>query len=95
MNEKDSLLSIPKYDGDYEYWAMLMENLLQSKEWWHLVETGFTKPAKGTTLNEAQIKLLDLKVKSYLFAGIEKSILKTMLQKNTAKELWDSMKHMY
>lgn len=52
--EKDTMLSIPKFDRDYEHWEMLMENLLRSKEWWHLVETGYTEPGRGEVLNGAQ-----------------------------------------
>jgi len=26
--------SIPKFDGDYDHWSMVMENLLRSKEYW-------------------------------------------------------------
>ena len=33
--------SIPKFDGDYNHWSMLMENLLRSKEYWSIVETGY------------------------------------------------------
>lgn len=99
--EKDSLLTIPKLDGDYEHWAMLMENLLRSKEWWSLVETGVIEPARGEVLNGAQradlaaMKLKDLKVKNYLFQAIDKTTLKTILQKDTAKQIWDSMKTKY
>ena len=38
--------SIPKFDGDYDHWSMLMENLLRSKEYWSIVETCYTKPTK-------------------------------------------------
>lgn len=91
--EKDAILSIPKFDGDYEHWAMLMENLIRSKEWWHLVETGYTEPAIGDILNGAQrrelaeLKLTDLKVNNYLFQAIDKTTLKTITQKDTAKQL--------
>lgn len=77
---------------------MLMENLLRSKEWWHLVETGYTEPGKDEKSNDAQkaelaeLKLKDLKVKNYLFAAIDKTTLKTITQKDTSKQLWDSMK---
>ena len=37
----------------------------------------------------------DLKVNNYLFQSIDKSILKTITQKKTAKQLWDSMKVKY
>ena len=99
--EGQNLLSIPKFDGDYDHWSMLMENLLQSKEWWHLIDPGYSEPEAGVEQTEAQVavradlKLKDLKVKNYLFAAIDKSILKTILQKETAQQLWDSMKRKY
>ncbi|XP_024976326.1 uncharacterized protein LOC112514226 [Cynara cardunculus var. scolymus] len=37
----------------------------------------------------------DLKAKNYLFHAIDKSILKTITQKDSAKEIWDSMKTKY
>lgn len=40
-------------------------------------------------------KLKDLKVKNYLFQAIDRSILETILQKSTSKEMWDSMKKKY
>jgi hypothetical protein len=30
--------SIPKVDGHYDHWSMLMENFLRSKEYWTLIE---------------------------------------------------------
>ena len=65
--------AIPRFDGHYDHWSMLMENFLHSKEYWNLVEMGITAAAEGTDLNEAQKKaideqkLKDLKVKNYLF----------------------------
>ncbi|KAJ9538436.1 hypothetical protein OSB04_031169 [Centaurea solstitialis] len=47
-NKGQNLMSIPKFDGDYEHWKMLMENLLRSKEWWHLIEPGYVEPTVGT-----------------------------------------------
>lgn len=96
MSERDTLI-IPKFDGDYEHWAMLMENLLRSKEWWDLIEPGIQRPERNviltgpqrTELAEKTIK--DHKVKNYLFASIDK----TILQKETSKDLWDSMKRKY
>ena len=32
--------AIPKFNGHYDHWSMLMENFLCSKEYWSLVETG-------------------------------------------------------
>lgn len=77
---------------------MLMETLLRSKELWHLEEVGYDKSDKDVVINEAEkakladLRLKNLKVKNYLFATIDKTILNTILQKNTAKELWDAMK---
>ncbi|GMY24008.1 Retrovirus-related Pol polyprotein from transposon RE1, partial [Fagus crenata] len=39
--------AIPKFDGHYDHWSMLMENFLRSKEYWSLVEIGITVAAKG------------------------------------------------
>lgn len=101
MSEKESSLNLPKFDGDYEHWAMLMENLLHSKEWWELVETGINQPASGVILTgaqrseQAELKLKDLKVKNYLFASNDKNILKTITNKETSKDIWESMKVKY
>lgn len=46
MSEKEASVGIPKFDGDYEHWAMLMENMIRSKEWWDLIETGIPVPEK-------------------------------------------------
>lgn len=86
--------SIPKYDGDYDHWSMVMKNLLRSKEYWSVVESGYSQPgadevltaAQKKTLEEAQLK--DLKAKNYLFQSLDKSILKTITQKETSKQLW-------
>ncbi|KAB2634124.1 hypothetical protein D8674_039135 [Pyrus ussuriensis x Pyrus communis] len=74
----------------------------ESKEYWSLIETGYEKPVKGTQpLSEARQKELDavklkyLKAKNYLFQAIDRSILETMLEKDTSKKIWDSMKTKY
>ncbi|KAH7571498.1 hypothetical protein JRO89_XS04G0062700 [Xanthoceras sorbifolium] len=28
---------IPRFDGHYDHWSLLMENFLRSKEYWHIV----------------------------------------------------------
>ena len=40
-------------------------------------------------------KLKDLKVMNYLFQAIDRSILETILKKDTAKDIWDSSKQKY
>jgi len=90
--------AIPKFDGHYDHWAMLMENFLRSKEYWSLVEDGIPVAVEGEEFTEAQRKsiaeqqLKDLKVKNYLFQAIDRTILETILNKDTAKNIWDSMK---
>jgi hypothetical protein len=44
---------IPKFDGDYEHWNMLMENLLRLKEYWSVFEMGYAKSALGEVLTNA------------------------------------------
>ena len=36
-----------------------------------------------------------MKVKNYLFQALDRSILETILNKDTAKNIWDSMKQKY
>jgi hypothetical protein len=91
--------AIPRFDGFYDHWSMLMENLLRSKELWSLVETGIptlpaaATPAKIKAVDEAKLK--DLKAKNYLFQAIDRSTMETILKKDTAKDIWDSMKMKY
>ncbi|KAL4325347.1 hypothetical protein GQ457_11G023670 [Hibiscus cannabinus] len=93
--------SIPKFDGHYDHCAMLMENFLRSKEYWNLVENGISVALVGTTFTEAQQcliddqKLKDLKEKNYLFQALDRSILETILKKDTSKDIWDSVKKKY
>ncbi|KAL4567103.1 hypothetical protein LXL04_022677 [Taraxacum kok-saghyz] len=89
---------IPKFDGDYDHWSMVMENLLRSKEYWRVVDEGYQviKPGELATptqqKNYDENKLKDLKACNYLFQSIDKSILKQIQQKETAKQIWDAMK---
>lgn len=80
---------------------MLMENFLQSKEYWGLVENGIPVAAGEADLTEGQRKVVDdqklkdLKAKNYLFQAIDRSILETILNKDTSKNIWDSLKQKY
>lgn len=104
--------AIPKFDGHYDHWAMLMENFLRSKEYWDLVETGIPtmtedkescekqKKVNDKELEEEKkvidgLKLKDLKVKNYLFQAIDRTIMETILDKESSKNIWDSMKQKY
>ena len=78
-----------------------MEKFLKSKEYWTIVVSGVAEPTEGVVLTDAQktklegLKLKDLKAKNYLFQDIDHSILETILCKDTAKHIWDSMKKKY
>ncbi|KAG6480327.1 hypothetical protein ZIOFF_063827 [Zingiber officinale] len=68
-------------------------NMFMSKEYWTVVISGVAESIEGVALTDAQLK--DLKAKNYLFQAIDRSILETILCKNTAKDIWDSMKKKY
>nr|KYP40696.1 hypothetical protein KK1_037948 [Cajanus cajan] len=93
--------AIPRFDGHYDHWSMLMENFLRSKEYWQVVSDGIPESEVGSTMSEARkteiegLHLKDLKAKNYLFQAIDHSILETILNKDTSKDIWDSMKKKY
>lgn len=91
--------AVPRFDGFYDHWSMLMENLLRSKEYWSVVEGGVPvataamTPEQIKSIEEARLK--DLKAKNYLFQAIDRGIIETILNKDSAKGIWDSMKQKY
>ncbi|CAJ2672444.1 unnamed protein product [Trifolium pratense] len=93
--------AIPRFDGHYDHWSMLMENLLRSKEYWTLLESGIPTVEAGVQPTEQQLKgieeakLKDLKAKNYLFQAIDRNIMETILNRDTSKDIWDSMKQKY
>ena len=93
--------AIPKLDGHYDHWCMLMENFLRSKEYWSLIEKGIPTVEAGAELTGAEKKaiedaqLKDLKAKNYLFQAIDRTVLETILNEDTAKSIWDSLKQKY
>ncbi|KAK4425281.1 hypothetical protein Salat_1722000 [Sesamum alatum] len=76
--------AIPKLDGHYDYWSMLMENFMRSNEYWTVIENGVHAAAEGEKAFE-EAKLKDMKAKNYLFQAIDRSILETILNKETTK----------
>lgn len=66
-----------------------------------MVENGIPVAAEGLKLTEAQQKsiagqkLKDLKVKNYLFQAIDRTIMEMILNRDTAKHIWDPMKQKY
>ncbi|XP_074290249.1 uncharacterized protein LOC141616980 [Silene latifolia] len=93
--------AIPRFDGHYDHWSMLMENLLRSKEFWDVIVSGVAEPTNPGKLTDAQKsqletkKLQDLKAKNYLFQVIDRPILETILCKDSSKDIWDAMKRKY
>lgn len=91
--------AIPRFDGHYDHCTMLMENLLRSMEYWSMVENVIQACPAGATKEQLKIvkdnKLKYLKVKNYLFQAIDRNIMETILNKDTGKDIWDSMKQNY
>ena len=54
MSEDKTLGKIPHFDGHYDHWSELMENLLRAKGLWSVVKIDFLEPEEGTMLTEAQ-----------------------------------------
>ncbi|KAJ0880933.1 putative RNA-directed DNA polymerase [Helianthus annuus] len=96
-----SATHVPKFDGDYDHWSMVMENLIRSKECWTVVSEGYQVIKPGEQVTPVQQKhfeenkLKDLRVLNYLFQSIDKAILKTITKKETSKQVWDAMKTKY
>ncbi|KAD4889104.1 hypothetical protein E3N88_21177 [Mikania micrantha] len=97
-NEK---LKIPVFDGHYDHWKEMMENLLRAKQLWNLIDPGIIEPVVGIAQSEAQRKTLaelrtkDLQVKHYLYQAIDRVTFEQILDRSTAKSVWDSMKQRY
>ena len=65
--------------------------------WWRLeslLQQGveFTEAQQKSIVDQ---KLKDLKVKNYLFQAIDWTIMETILNRDIAKHIWDSMKQKY
>jgi len=71
----------------------------RSKEFWDLVETGVTIALENPTPEQEKAakdsKLLDLKVKNYLFQSIDRTIMETILVNDSAKDILDAMRRKY
>nr|KYP40643.1 Retrovirus-related Pol polyprotein from transposon TNT 1-94 [Cajanus cajan] len=78
--------TIPRFDGHYDHWTLLIENLLRSKGYWNLVET------ESTEVQKKELEDLMMKDLNYLFQAINRIVLEQILEKHTTKQIWDSMK---
>ncbi|KAL4559338.1 hypothetical protein LXL04_031476 [Taraxacum kok-saghyz] len=52
-------LKVPHFDGHFEHWREIMENMLKAKRLWNLIDPGMEEPAVGIALSEAQKKKID------------------------------------
>ena len=92
---------IPRFDGHYDHWSMLMENFLRSKEYWQVVSDGILVLEASMAMTDAWkteiegLGLKDLKANNCLFQAIDRPIVETILCKDTSKDIWDSMKKKY
>ena len=79
--------AIPRFNGHYDHWSMLMKNFLRSKDYWQIIKDGIGAATEVEALTNAQKmefearKVKDLKAKNYLFQDIERPILETILCK--------------
>nr|GFA76966.1 hypothetical protein [Tanacetum cinerariifolium] len=94
----DDKLKVPIFDGHYEHWSEMMENLLRAKQAWNLIDPGIREPAVGVAQSEGEKKKLeelrvkDMQVKHYLYQAIDKVTFEQILDRKTSKAIWDSMK---
>ncbi|GAA0187367.1 hypothetical protein LIER_34655 [Lithospermum erythrorhizon] len=75
MAEDKILQTIPHFDGHYDHWSEMMENLLRAKGLWSVIERGHVEPLNTDMLNDNQKALLDQsRIRDYQkkFGGNEK-----------------------
>lgn len=72
-----------------------MENFIWPNEYWDVVENGVGKEHKEKKGEHATRKLMDLKVKNYLFQSIDRKVLQTIVCKESSKGIWDLMNVKY
>ncbi|GAA0167813.1 hypothetical protein LIER_22661 [Lithospermum erythrorhizon] len=101
MSDEKTLTKIPHFDGHYDHWSELMENLLKVKGLWSMIEGGFVEPLDNALPNDHQMELLeesrvkDHQVKHYMFQAIEKTLFEQILDRRTSKIVWDALKKKY
>ncbi|KAL5789247.1 hypothetical protein ACOSQ2_004135 [Xanthoceras sorbifolium] len=58
---------VPRFDGHYDHWSMLMENFLRFKEYWQVVDSGVAEPTEGIKMNRS-ITIYEQALKASTFA---------------------------
>ncbi|GAA0144188.1 hypothetical protein LIER_04700 [Lithospermum erythrorhizon] len=97
MSDEKNMIKVLKFEGHYDHWRELMENLLKAKGLWGMIERGHVEPLDGNMLNDNQRALLDearmqdYQVKHYLFQAINRTVFEQILDRSTSKIIWDSM----
>ena len=46
--------TIPRFDGHYDHWSILIENILMSKEYWIVNVSGVAEPVGGVAVTEVE-----------------------------------------
>ncbi|GJV09077.1 hypothetical protein Tco_1346733 [Tanacetum coccineum] len=97
-NEK---MKVPVFDGHYEHWSKMIENLMRPKQLWGLIDPGIIKPTVGVAQSDAQRKISeelrtkDMRVKHYLYQAIDRTTFEQILDRGSSKAIWDSLKKRY
>ncbi|GJU99983.1 putative RNA-directed DNA polymerase [Tanacetum coccineum] len=97
----DDKLKVPVFDGHYEHWSEMMENLLRAKQVWNLIDPGIREPVVGIAQSDAEkkkleeLRLKDMQVKHYLYQAIDRVTFEQILDRKTSKAVWDSMKQRF
>ncbi|KAL4565654.1 hypothetical protein LXL04_029757 [Taraxacum kok-saghyz] len=81
----DDKMKVPVFDGHFEHWSEMMENLLRAKQVWNLIDPGIRESAVGIAQSEAEKKKLEeLRIKDL-----------QIMDRLTSKAVWDSMKQRF
>ncbi|KAD5317147.1 hypothetical protein E3N88_17093 [Mikania micrantha] len=78
-----------------------MENLLRAKKLWNLIDPGIQEPPVGIAQSDAakkkveELRAQDLQVKHYLYQSIDRVTFEQILDRSTAKSVWDCMKQRF
>jgi dihydrofolate reductase len=66
---------------------LTFKRVLAGGRFWDSITRKWDRFNRSTTVALSGLKLKDLKANNYLFQGIDRSILETILSKDTSKEI--------